>query len=179
MSGGKYSPKKVYLMERRARAVELRRSRLTIAQVAAAIANEFNDSNYCNANAFKDIDCSLKQVNERLAHNAEELRELELQRYDQWLLKLQPKLDQGDPQAVAAAVKISQQQPIRVKVEQGIEQELTALIELLAGVLPSDVYRQVLEAICETSMTASVLDSSFKRGNPANGLSAERFETFP
>jgi hypothetical protein len=164
MAGGKYSSKKVYLMERRARAVELRKTGATIAQVAAAIAQEFEDFSYGKGQAFKDIDSSLKQVNERLAHNAEELRELELQRYDDWLLKLQPKLDVGDPQAITAAVKISQQrcrllgleEPILVKVEKGIEQELNAVLESLEGLLPPAVYRQVLEAMCQTSMTASL-----------------------
>jgi hypothetical protein len=151
-------------MERRARAVELRKTGATIAQVAAAIAKEFNDSNYGNSQAFKDIDVvSLQLFREQFSHHSETLRELELQRYDDLLLKLQPKLDKGEAQAVTAAVKISQQrcrllgleEPIMIKIKEGLEEELTALLNLLERKLPYDHYRKVLEAICESSLTAS------------------------
>lgn len=87
--------------------------------------------------------------------------ELELQRLDLELLKLHPQIQQGDSNAIQAALKVSDRRCkllglnsptdwlIRQGIAMGLEGEMRAIFEALEQTLDAETFRQVLGAIAQ------------------------------
>jgi hypothetical protein len=151
--------KSITIAERRSKALQLRKTGATLEAVAAAISLEFKNPKYDRSRAFEDIDKSLKELNETCSHDAEEYRRQQLERLDHWLSKLEAKIEQGDPKAIATAIQISDRQckllgldaPIQLMVQQQaesqIDEELRSFLESIQGLLSRDAYREVMDAV--------------------------------
>ena len=157
-------PKKVALAERRQKALNLRKTGATMEAIAAVLSKEFGLPKYDRKQVFQDIDAGLGLLTEQCTHDAEELRQLELERLDTYLLRLQPKITLGDVRAIAQAVNISERRckmlgldaPIQIQVEDIVNAELTAFIDGLEPLLPREVYIQVLDAVALIGAKAEV-----------------------
>jgi hypothetical protein len=151
----KSSSKNLQIGKRRSQAVKLRSTGATLEMVAAAIAKEFDLPKYGKVQAFRDIDFGLKELNTECRHNAEEYRRQALERLEEMLFRLQPKIKIGETKSIDAAVRIIDRQskllgldaPIQIQVEELVDQELHLLVQGLQNLLPQDTYLQVLGAI--------------------------------
>jgi hypothetical protein len=152
-------PKAISIAERRSKALQLRKTGATLEAVAAVIAKEFDNPKYTRSHAFKDIDESLKELNEACSHDAEEYRRQELERLEDWLLKLQSKIQQGDTRSIDVAIKISDRRckllgldaPIQLMVQQqaesAIDEELRSFLTSVQGLLSRDAYNELMDAM--------------------------------
>lgn len=155
MAGGRNSAKKLKTVDRQSRAVELRKNGLTFRAIGEAIAEEYNLPNYNQSRAFEDVDKAMKYSLKEMALSCAEQRELENQRYDDLLLGLWPRVQQGEVKAIAEATKIIQGRckmlgldaPIEIKVGQAVADHLESFLESIRPHLPSEIYTQVLDAI--------------------------------
>jgi hypothetical protein len=87
--------------DRRVRALGLRRQGCTYEAIGRRLGvNE--------ATAYRDVARALADLKGLETAEAEGLRRLELERLDWLLRKLRPRLDQGDPQAVNSAIRLSE-----------------------------------------------------------------------
>jgi hypothetical protein len=160
---------KFTIAERRSKALQLRKTGATLEAVAAVIAKDFDNPKYGRAHAFKDIDDSLRDLNETCSHSAEEYRRQQLERLEDWLFRLQPKIQQGDPKAIATAIQVSDRQckllgldaPVQLMVQQQaesqIDEELRSFLTSVQGLLSRDAYRELMDAVVmigERSATA-------------------------
>ncbi|MBE2198117.1 MAG: hypothetical protein IAE79_05865 [Anaerolinea sp.] len=81
MVGGKSSPRRVTIAQRRERAVKLRKVGHSFRDIAAIISAEMG-INYTKSTAERDVSAVLAQTNERTAEKAEEFRTLQMERLD-------------------------------------------------------------------------------------------------
>lgn len=151
--------KSITIAERRSKAMQLRKTGATLEAVAAVIAKEFGNPKYGRVHAFKDIDDSLRELNETCSHSAEEYRRQQLERLEEWLFRLQPAIKEGNAKAIATAIQISDRQckllgldaPIQLMVQQQaesqIDEELRSFLTSIQGLLSADAYREVMDAV--------------------------------
>lgn len=159
MAGGKTSPKTLTIAAREARAVELRLEGCSFRVIAETLSEEFNQPGYNESQAYGDVKNSLKKNQEEHRFNTNELRDVELQRYDDWLSKIMPKVKAGDVKAISTALMISQQRsrllglemPVEIKVTEMVDSELAQLLSTLQVHLPGQTYKEVLRAIAGSS----------------------------
>lgn len=152
MTWGKSSSRKVELAERRQKAISLRKAGASFQAIASKLSQEYGEK-YSRVHAFKDVDACLTDIKELTTHDAEELRTLELERYDNYLLSLGPKIQQGNERAIATAIQISDRRckllgldaPVKVKIEEGVENELRQFLDGLSTVLDNDTFQRVLQ----------------------------------
>jgi hypothetical protein len=164
----KQTAKKIVIIQRRQKALNLRKTGATLEAIAGAIAKEFNLPSYNRSRCFEDIDTSLKDLNDQYTHDTEAMRRQELERLDDYLFRLASKIQSGDVKAIAQAVKISERRckmlgldaPIQVQVEDLVNQELTAFIDSLEPLLSKEVYSSVLNAITQIGDRAAVAGSN-------------------
>lgn len=57
--------------------------------------------------------------------SAEEVRKLEIERYDRWLLALEPKVHDGDPRAIEQAIKVSDRRAALMGLDAPAQTEIT------------------------------------------------------
>jgi hypothetical protein len=154
----KKQPKSINIVDRRRRALELRRTGATYEQVASLIAEQFGLPKYNRSRAFEDIDFALSELNREFSIDSEHLRRLELEKLDRLELGLWKSAINGDPQSVKVFVSLMDRRaklcgtdfPIRLEVDRLLDSEVKMLLEHLGRVLPHSTYVQVLEGI--TSM---------------------------
>jgi len=164
----KTSKRGAELQQRRERAVALRKTGASFRAIAAKIAADFGQEKYNESVAYKDVRIALEESRERMHLDSAELIQLELQRYDDYLLRLQPDIQKGDIRAIESALKISKQRrellgldaPIQIQVEEKVAEavnvELNAFLEALQPALAPDVFKQVLTAVATLSDRAAV-----------------------
>jgi hypothetical protein len=150
---------KINVQSRRSRVMHLRKTGATLETIAALIRIEFELPNYDRRRCFEDIDAVLLELNAECSHDTEEYRRQQLERLDDWLFRLQPKIQQGDPKAIATAVKISDHQckllgldaPIQLMVqkeaEAQIEEELRSFLAMVQGLLSREAYQELMDAV--------------------------------
>jgi hypothetical protein len=61
------------------------------------------------ATAFRDVQEALSALDPVRKESAERLRELEVERFDDYLIRLQKKIDKGDSFAIKTAMKVAEQ----------------------------------------------------------------------
>ena len=155
----KSSKKAIDLNRRRARAMELRGQGMTLEAIATIISTEFELPNYDRRRAFEDVDHGLAELNREYQHCTEELRRQELERLEDWLLKLQPKIELGDVRAIDVAVKISDRRckllgldaPIQLMVQQQaesvIDEELRSFLTQVQAIVSPSAFDELLQAV--------------------------------
>jgi hypothetical protein len=154
----KKQPKSINIVDRRRRALELRRSGSTYEQLARSIAQEFSLPKYNRSRAFEDIDFALAELNREFTLDTEGLRRLELEKLDQLELGIWKSAIGGNSQSIKAFVLLMDRRAklcgtdfqIRLEVDRLLDSEVKMLLEHLGRVLPHSTYVQVLEGI--TSM---------------------------
>ena len=155
MAGGKVAAKKVSIAERQQTALSLRKSGASFRAIAAHISTIPGNEKYSEGRAHADVTACLKALNEKTSLDTEEYRSLELERLDTAQLAIAKKVQAGDLGSIDRWLRISERRsallgldaPVRLKIEQGIEAELSAFLNSLESVLPSEIYQQVLTAI--------------------------------
>ena len=154
-TSARQSAKKTALMERRHTALSLRKSGASYRAIAAHIAAIPGHEGYSEGRAHADIAACLKAINEQTSLDTEEYRSLELERLDIAQLAIAKKVQAGDLQAIDRWLRIAERRsallgldaPVRLKIEQGVEAELSAFLNSLESALPTEIYQQVLSAI--------------------------------
>ena len=155
MAGGKVASKKVAIAERQQIALSLRKSGASFRAIAAHIAAAPGNEKYDERRAHADVTACLKVINEKTALDTEAYRSLELERLDTAQLAIAKKVQSGDLGSIDRWLRISERRsallgldaPVRLKIEQGVEAELSAFLNSLESVLPTEIYQQVLTAI--------------------------------
>jgi hypothetical protein len=117
MPHSRSSPTRVQAAERRSKALELRKSGLTFAQIGRALG--------CSEQrAHKVVTEELGRLNSQRAEQAAEVTRLELQRLDDLLLGLWDSAKAGDLQAVDRALKIMERRARLLGIDAPEKQEL-------------------------------------------------------
>ena len=88
MGKSKAAPERVTAAERRVKALELRKLGFTYRRIGEQLG-------VTESAAHKMVTTSLRELNEKSAENAEELRRLELERLDEWLLRIAQEIKDG------------------------------------------------------------------------------------
>ena len=89
------------IAERRVLALEARKAGGSYREIARQLGVDTHT-------AWADVAAELAAIREQTVERAEELRELELQRFDQMTAGLWPQIQAGSPPAVSAAVRVSE-----------------------------------------------------------------------
>ncbi len=79
MGKSKAAPERLTAAERRQRAVELRKLGFSYQKIA-------DQMGISVSGAYKMVTTALREINERTAESAQELRRLELERLDEWMI---------------------------------------------------------------------------------------------
>lgn len=164
----KSSSQQLIIDERRGKVVNLRKSGATLAAIAKVISQEFDAPKYDAKSAHRDVMESLKLINQSYRMSADEYRQLELERLDEYLFRLQVKLRMGDHQATALALKIGERRaklmgleaPIQIQVDEAVNTELTLAIDLLQAKMSPSAYSELLAGLREIGKSAAMAGSN-------------------
>ena len=165
---------KIALAERQQTALSLRKSGASYRAIAAHIAAQTDatgallHSKYSEGLAYRDIATCLKALVSQTSLDTEEYRSLELERLDTAQLAIASKVQSGDLGSIDRWLRISERrsallglnEPVRLKIEQGLESELTNFLNSLESVLPTEIYQQVLNAIALVETRAATAASN-------------------
>jgi hypothetical protein len=76
---------------------------------------------------------ALKRLNEKIMESAAEVRRIELERYDEYLYRLQPGIERGCPRAITTALAVSKRRAellgLDIPVKQSIQVDSTAQLD--------------------------------------------------
>ena len=155
--------KKIALTERQKTAIALRKSGASYRAIAAHIAALPGNEKYSEGLAHADVTACLKALVSQTSLDTEEYRSLELERLDTAQLAIAKKVQAGDLQAIDRWLRISERRsallgldaPIQLKVEQQLQIELSAFLNSLESALPTEIYKQVLNAIASLDSRAA------------------------
>jgi len=119
-------------VERRAHALELRKRGMSYRQIGQELGVSRNT-------AHKYVTAELDELRAETRASAEQLRDLELERLDQYLARLQPKIEDGDEKAIATALRVQERRakltgldaPQRTEVTIGGESVIDRLREVV------------------------------------------------
>ena len=119
-------------VERRAQALELRKRGMSYRQIGQELGVSRNT-------AHKYVTAELDELRAETRVSAEQLRDLELERLDQYLARLQPKIEDGDEKAIATALRVQERRakltgldaPQRTEVTIGGESVIDRLREVV------------------------------------------------
>ena len=168
MAGGKAATKKVAIAERQQTALSLRKSGASYRAIAAHISALPGNEKYSEGLAHHDVSTCLKAINEQTSLDTEEYRSLELERLDTAQLAIAKKVQAGDLGSIDRWLRISERRaallgldaPVRLKIEQGVEAELSAFLNSLESVLPTEIYQQVLTAVATVETRAGAASNN-------------------
>ena len=121
-------------VERRAQALELRKRGMSYRQIGQELGVSRNT-------AHRYVTEELDELRAETRASAEQLRDLELERLDQYLARLQPKIEDGDEKAIATALRVQERRakltgldaPQRTEVTIGGESVIDRLREVVGG----------------------------------------------
>lgn len=138
---------------KRIQAAEKQRQALILRKAGATYETIADQLGYSSAaGAHKAVMTALRNT---LKEPAEELRQLELARLDQYLVSLAKDLQRGDVKAIHAALKIGERrakllgldQAVEIKAEAIVKENVDEVLSVLANMLPKDLFHQFLEVI--------------------------------
>lgn len=168
MAGGKAAAAKLAIIERRQTALSLRKSGASFRAIASHISLLPGNEKYSEGQAHADVTACLKVINEKTSLDTEAYRSLELERLDTAQLAIAKKVQAGDLGSIDRWLRISERRsallgldaPVRLKIEQGVEAELSAFLNSIESVLPTEIYQQVLTAISTVETRAATAASN-------------------
>ena len=126
------------MIDKELRALELRRAGLTYPMIAKEMGYAAESS------AFRAVKRALERT---LREPADAIRQHENDRLDQWLLRLMPAIERGEPRSIEVALKISERRAKLMGLDMPVRQEVA--VEVTDG--------SVIEL--EVSRLAALLDS--------------------
>lgn len=155
MSGGKGSSAKAKLIERRQKALQYRKAGASYRAIACRVRDELDLPKYDESQAHRDVRAALDELVRLTRLDAEEYRQLELERLDLALKAIASQVQQGNLFAVDRWLRLSESRrkllgldaPLQIQVEEKIEAELQQFLDSLESALPPATFRQVLEAV--------------------------------
>jgi len=106
VSGGKTSPDKLRLAERRQKAFALRKAGATFRAIASQIASEMDQPKYNDSLASKDVQFILNELTQLSIADAAEFRQMELERLDAAQIAIALPVQAGDLYAIDRWIKI-------------------------------------------------------------------------
>lgn len=150
-----HRPKDFDILDRRRRALELRKEGLTFEAIAEIVADEFKLPNYSRPRAYDDVSFSLAELAREYRGEAESLRQLELERLDTLQNALWPAATNGDDRAIGAIMKLMERRskllgldaPVQLLVEQIVDRELREAVDQLQKAMSPAAYREFLDAM--------------------------------
>lgn len=105
------------IAERRQRAFGLRKAGASFRQIASQLGVSLNT-------AWADVNAELLELRTQTQADAEAVRDIELQRCDEMILGLWPKVRTGDPKAVMAAVRVSERRAKLLGIDAPTKQQV-------------------------------------------------------
>lgn len=137
---------------------------LSFGEIASIVRQKLNLPNYSETSAYNDIRNVLREQAELLREEVAEIRQLETNRLDQWLSRLQTKINNGDTKAIGTALAIQERRakllgldaPLEVKVQTQVREQIS---EFLVGL------RQHLDASAWEQVKGYILSYQAKSGN--------------
>ena len=143
---GKGTAQKIKMAERSSKALTLRKTGASYRSIAAVIASEFGLEKYTEAQAHRDISRELDRIAKDSTLNAVQVRSLELERLDVYLLSIARDVQKGDFLAIDRALKISERRakllgidaPIQLKVQELVTAQIDAEFNLFFEAIQSD-----------------------------------------
>ena len=122
------------MIARRREALEMRKRGANYREIAAALGVGLTT-------AHRYVTAELDELRAETRASAEQLRDLELERLDQYLARLQPKIEDGDEKAIATALRVQERRakltgldaPQRTEVTIGGESAIDRLREVVGG----------------------------------------------
>jgi len=126
------------MIDKELRALELRRAGLTYPMIAKEMGYAAESS------AFRAVKRALERT---LREPADAIRQHENDRLDQWLLRLMPAIERGEPRSIEVALKISERRAKLMGLDMPVRQEVA--VEVTDG--------SIIEM--EVSRLAALLDS--------------------
>lgn len=106
------------IAERRVRALQYRLAGASYRKIAKELQVSVET-------AWSDVQAELRALRDIAVQDAEELRELELQRLDEWTLHLTAKAREGDPRAIQTLVRIQERRARLTGIDAPERRELT------------------------------------------------------
>ncbi len=154
MAGGARSAVTISKAQRTKQFMSLRTQGLSIRAIADAwlmqTGNKISKSTVQN-----DIAAELRTLAEQTRGEAEYYRELELARLDMAMSAIAKKVSQGHIAAVGQWIRISESrckllglnEPVQLRIQQGLESELNSLLEFLEGSVSREAYAEFMAAV--------------------------------
>lgn len=148
MAGGRNSKSQAEIAEKRQKCLELRKCGGSFRYIA-------EQQNISLGLAHKYIADALSEINGLIAQDAEQLRELELQRLDTATLAIAKLVRQGHLGAVDRWLRISERRskllgldaPIQQQVKLQTEKQLTETLDVLQKRMNPDAFEQLITAL--------------------------------
>jgi DNA-binding CsgD family transcriptional regulator len=121
------------IAERRAMALELRKSGAAYREIARQLGVDVHT-------AHGDVGAELAALREMTVGRAEELRALELERFDRMVAGLWPQIEKGSPPAVTAAIRVSERRARLLGLDAPVvtKNELTGALSVTAEKLAAE-----------------------------------------
>ena len=146
MANGSTAAQKIKIAERSAKALTLRKTGANYRAIAVAISSEFGIEKYSVTQAHRDISRELDRIAKDSTLNAVQVRSLELERLDVYLLAIARDVQKGDFLAIDRALKISERRakllgidaPIQLKVQELVTAQIDAEFNLFFEAIQSD-----------------------------------------
>jgi hypothetical protein len=151
----KKAPKAINIVDRRRKALELRRAGDTYESIAQAISKELKLKNYSRSRAFEDVRFALEELNREFSLEAQELRRLETEKIDRLESALWPLALVGNVKAADALKGLMDRRarllgldaPIQLLVDQAVNQELAQAVDRLQGLMSPSAYGEFLRGL--------------------------------
>lgn len=148
MAGGKNSQSKAEIAEKRQKCLELRK-------FGASFRSISEQQGISLGQVHKYVSDALAEINQLTATNAEELRQLELQRLDTATLAIAKLVKQGDLRAVDRWLRISERRskllgldaPIQQQVKLETEKQLVQTLDALQQRMDPNAFEQLTNAL--------------------------------
>jgi orotate phosphoribosyltransferase-like protein len=133
--GKKSESKTINITERQEKALQLRRSGLSIREIASRLETS-------PATIHGDIKTMLAEAIKENVDNAEQLRALEVERLDRMTLVLQPQVNNGHLGAIDRAIRISERRAKLLGLDMSVKQEHVhsgeVALKAYKGISPDD-----------------------------------------
>jgi len=148
MAGGKSSKHKVEIVEKRQKCLEFRKAGASYRSIA-------EQQGISLGLAHKYVSDALSEINQLTAQDAEELRELELERLDTAQLAIASQVRKGHLAAIDRWLKISERRskllgldaPVQQQIKLGTEKQLTQTLDALQQRMEPDAFEQLIAAL--------------------------------
>jgi hypothetical protein len=155
MAGGATTARKFNKADRMARCLDMRIQGMSYRAIADQLAKEGIKASY--ATVANDLVESLKLTQERTAKEAQYYIQLEIERLNVAQAAAMKSMVTGDPQAINAFVKVCESRrkllgldaPVQLQIQQGLQSELTSLLEFLQNAVSPEAYAEFMGAVSD------------------------------